>query len=295
MLGWYWRVLVYARFSGLSGSFDLLCCSVPAAAPPSTTRPGTPAARMRPHVASDVKKERSRQLSALVDGFSSSSIKLVGSKQLVDVVEVAADGHHLVGHTNNYTQVTRGQRERELGQKGLGCPSAWGCKRGRFVRNTFKPLPSTRGQESLQRACLAFWRVRSFFICWFTSSSRVRFTAAVIRRLVCRNQRYAFKVMAHILLFAGYMYHEVHQQLALPADVTHCLGHMTARQHSRSGCILLLLLYVVFGCKRIEVVLFAGVVSSNRGHDMLVQMGCMQAFSSSFLIRAQWMPAIMRI
>jgi hypothetical protein len=73
----------------------------------SSSRPGTPAARMRPHVPSAVKKERSRQLSVLVDGFTSSSSRLVGSRQLVDVVEVAADGHHLVGHTDNYTQVQR--------------------------------------------------------------------------------------------------------------------------------------------------------------------------------------------
>ena len=34
------------------------------------------------------------------------SARLVGSRQLVGVVEVAADGHHLVGHNDNYTQVS---------------------------------------------------------------------------------------------------------------------------------------------------------------------------------------------
>jgi threonylcarbamoyladenosine tRNA methylthiotransferase CDKAL1 len=60
---------------------------------------------MRPRVPTSVVKARTRELTALVDGFTAPSQRLVGTRQLVDVVEVAADGHHLVGHTRNYTQV----------------------------------------------------------------------------------------------------------------------------------------------------------------------------------------------
>jgi hypothetical protein len=77
------------------------CCCHPVC----LCRPGTPAARMRPRVPTSVVKARSRELTALVEGFTAPSQRLVGTQQLVDVVEVAADGHHLVGHTRNYTQV----------------------------------------------------------------------------------------------------------------------------------------------------------------------------------------------
>jgi tRNA A37 methylthiotransferase MiaB len=67
-------------------------------------RPGTPAARMK-RVPTHIVKERSRQLTRLVDSFSSSCEGLLGSRQRVWVTDVASDGHKLTGHTKNYTQV----------------------------------------------------------------------------------------------------------------------------------------------------------------------------------------------
>jgi threonylcarbamoyladenosine tRNA methylthiotransferase CDKAL1 len=56
-------------------------------------------------VPTHIVKERSRQLTRLVDSFSSSCEVLLGSRQRVWVTDVAADGHKLTGHTKNYTQV----------------------------------------------------------------------------------------------------------------------------------------------------------------------------------------------
>uniref|UniRef100_A0A7S0RPG7 TRAM domain-containing protein n=1 Tax=Chlamydomonas leiostraca TaxID=1034604 RepID=A0A7S0RPG7_9CHLO len=67
-------------------------------------RPGTPAARMK-RVPTEVAKARSRELSALVDSWSGAYTHLVGTSQRVWVVDTAADGRKLVGHTKNYTQV----------------------------------------------------------------------------------------------------------------------------------------------------------------------------------------------
>eukprot|EP00878_Enallax_costatus_P043482 GHUV01051477.1.p1 GENE.GHUV01051477.1~~GHUV01051477.1.p1 ORF type:complete len:377 (+),score=85.49 GHUV01051477.1:1219-2349(+) len=67
-------------------------------------RPGTPAARMK-RVPTQLVKERSRELSRLVETFTGPCAALLGSRQRVWVTDTAADGHHLVGHTKNYTQV----------------------------------------------------------------------------------------------------------------------------------------------------------------------------------------------
>lgn len=79
-----------------------------------TFRPGTPAARMK-RVPTNIVKERSRQLSKLVETFTGSCATLLGSRQKVWVSDTAADGHHLVGHTKTYTQV----------EKGKGVSSCW--------------------------------------------------------------------------------------------------------------------------------------------------------------------------
>ncbi|GIL63707.1 hypothetical protein Vafri_17597 [Volvox africanus] len=68
-------------------------------------RPGTPAARMRPRVPGPEAKRRSRELAAEVDGWGAVYEHLVGTRQRVVVVDTAADGHHLVGHTRSYAQV----------------------------------------------------------------------------------------------------------------------------------------------------------------------------------------------
>lgn len=52
-----------------------------------------------------VAKARSRALTELVDGFTDCYSHLVGTVQKVSIVEVAADGRHLVGHNKSYVQV----------------------------------------------------------------------------------------------------------------------------------------------------------------------------------------------
>ncbi len=52
-----------------------------------------------------VVKARSRRLTTLVDSLGGLFDGLVGSVQRVCVVDTAADGHHLVGHTKAYAQV----------------------------------------------------------------------------------------------------------------------------------------------------------------------------------------------
>uniref|UniRef100_A0A061S893 Threonylcarbamoyladenosine tRNA methylthiotransferase n=1 Tax=Tetraselmis sp. GSL018 TaxID=582737 RepID=A0A061S893_9CHLO len=67
-------------------------------------RPGTPAARMK-KVPTSVVKARSRRMTSLVEGFGDAEASLVGTVQKCWVVDTAADGKHLVGHTKAYHQV----------------------------------------------------------------------------------------------------------------------------------------------------------------------------------------------
>lgn len=78
--------------------------------PPSVLlprRPGTPAARMK-QLPSEVKKARSREVTAAVDGWADAYSHLVGRTERCCVVDRAADGVHLVAHNKTYAQV-RGQ------------------------------------------------------------------------------------------------------------------------------------------------------------------------------------------
>ncbi len=90
-----------------------LTTAPPVARPRVHRRPGTPAARMRPRVPGHVSKARSRELAALVDSWADAHVGLVGSRQRVWVVDTAADGRSLVGHTKGYVQV--GERVRGPG------------------------------------------------------------------------------------------------------------------------------------------------------------------------------------
>lgn len=56
-------------------------------------------------VAGQVVKARSRELTKVVDSFTTCYDALVGTRQHVTIVDTAADGHHLVGHTDTYCQV----------------------------------------------------------------------------------------------------------------------------------------------------------------------------------------------
>ena len=53
-----------------------------------------------------VAKARSRELTRLVDSFSGCHDDLVGTVQRCTVVDTAADGVHLVGHTKCYAQAS---------------------------------------------------------------------------------------------------------------------------------------------------------------------------------------------
>jgi threonylcarbamoyladenosine tRNA methylthiotransferase CDKAL1 len=67
-------------------------------------RPGTPAARMI-KIPTYTVKERSREVTTLVDSWLNSYSHLVGTQQRVSIVDVAADGRRLVGHTKGFIQV----------------------------------------------------------------------------------------------------------------------------------------------------------------------------------------------
>lgn len=56
-------------------------------------------------VATATVKQRSREVTALVESFTDSHEQLVGTVQRVWVVETAAHKDHLVGHTKGYAQV----------------------------------------------------------------------------------------------------------------------------------------------------------------------------------------------
>lgn len=52
-----------------------------------------------------VVKQRSREVSALVDSWEDSYTALVGTRQQCWVVDTAADQVHVVGHTKSHAQV----------------------------------------------------------------------------------------------------------------------------------------------------------------------------------------------
>lgn len=54
-----------------------------------------------------VAKARSRAMAALVDGMADAHAHLVSTRQRVLVIERAADGRSLVGHTKGYAQARR--------------------------------------------------------------------------------------------------------------------------------------------------------------------------------------------
>uniref|UniRef100_A0A7S1T7V2 Threonylcarbamoyladenosine tRNA methylthiotransferase n=1 Tax=Tetraselmis chuii TaxID=63592 RepID=A0A7S1T7V2_9CHLO len=106
-------------------------------------RPGTPAARMK-KVATQVVKARSRELSALVESFGEAEARFVGRTERCSVVDTAADGHSLVGHTKAYLQVLLPSQECALGDvvtAQIESAGRWSCK-GRVVGepHLFSPL-----------------------------------------------------------------------------------------------------------------------------------------------------------
>lgn len=80
-------------------------------------RPGTPAARMK-RVPTEVVKRRSREISTLVESWTDSYEAYVGTVQRCMIIEKAADGTSLVGHTKSYAQVLIPPND---GRNLLGC------------------------------------------------------------------------------------------------------------------------------------------------------------------------------
>ncbi|GAA0167684.1 hypothetical protein LIER_22562 [Lithospermum erythrorhizon] len=80
-------------------------------------RPGTPAARMK-KVASNVVKQRSRELTAVFESFAPYN-RMEGLVERIWITEIAADGIHLVGHTKGYIQVLVIGPESMLGRSAM--------------------------------------------------------------------------------------------------------------------------------------------------------------------------------
>lgn len=107
--------------------------------------PGTPAARMK-KVPRSIVKQRSREITALVDSWSDSHVALVGTLQKCTVVDVAADGKLLVGHTKGYIQVLLPKDAPDGSGSIMGClvearclsASRWSIK-GEVVRVLYRP------------------------------------------------------------------------------------------------------------------------------------------------------------
>ncbi|KAK9824274.1 hypothetical protein WJX72_009107 [[Myrmecia] bisecta] len=125
-------------------------------------RPGTPAARMKKVPSSKV-KQRSREITALVDSLPATCERLVGSVQRVWVVDTAADGHHLVAHTKSYDQVLLEPCEGLMGAAvnvKLVSASRWSAK-GEVVSWHYQPpAPDTPGTACDGAEVVALTRAR---------------------------------------------------------------------------------------------------------------------------------------
>jgi threonylcarbamoyladenosine tRNA methylthiotransferase CDKAL1 len=112
------------------------------------SRPGTPAARMR-KVPTNVVKERSRALTKLFNSYHSNMFEdMVGTRLVVHLTEIAADGHNLVGHSKNYTQVLVAPDQASLGtcvEVDIVSASTWHCV-GEVVRRGAPRLGSAQQQ-----------------------------------------------------------------------------------------------------------------------------------------------------
>lgn len=78
-------------------------------------RRGTPAAAMKP-ITTNIAKDRTRELTELFNGYHTHD-GLLGSRHLVNVVELAQDGHHVIGHTKAFVQVLIDPSLAQLGDR----------------------------------------------------------------------------------------------------------------------------------------------------------------------------------
>lgn len=101
-----------------------------------------------------VKKERSREVSVLVDSWTDVYAYLVGTTQRCCVVDVAADGRHLVAHSKSYTQVRRRAVGR-LTQQGPGACCGFALLSVLLPGCRLSLPPSACPMSSRPLACLA--------------------------------------------------------------------------------------------------------------------------------------------
>lgn len=134
----------------------LPACNCPHPSPPCNTlphvpctccRPGTPAARMK-KVPSQTVKQRSREVTSLLESWTDAYVHLVGTVQRCCVVDTAADGVHLVAHNKTYAQV-----------------SGSGCQRNRALQGGVE-MTEGRGRQAFNGCgcmcistllCLSLW------------------------------------------------------------------------------------------------------------------------------------------
>ncbi len=105
----FWALLSHDRPQETIKTWSILCWAEGYWCCSPTCRPGTPAARMK-KVPSHVVKQRSRAVTALAESWVNVYAHLVGTTQRCCVVDIAADGVHLVAHTKTYAQASNGLR-----------------------------------------------------------------------------------------------------------------------------------------------------------------------------------------
>jgi len=137
----------YEKTKELVGRYRFRHCHISQFYP----RPGTPAARMKRVPTKEV-KQRTRDLTQLIESFDDCYGHLVGSKITVWVTDTAADKFHLVGHSKSYVQVLLPPQEGLLGSvvvaRIVSC-SRWSVK-GVVVSWKFSPYfeVESRGNEA---------------------------------------------------------------------------------------------------------------------------------------------------
>jgi len=112
-------------------------------------RPGTPAARMK-RVRTDIVKARSREITSLVESWTDAHAALVGTAQRCCVIDTAADGLFLVGHSKSYAQVLIAEDAPDGSGSLMGCvvlvritsAGRWSV-RGEVLEVLYRPPPQT--------------------------------------------------------------------------------------------------------------------------------------------------------
>ena len=119
-------------------------------------------------VPTKIVKQRTRALTALVESFDDCYHHLVGQEMTVWVMDVAADKHHLVGHSKSYTQVLLPPQEFLLGsvvKAKITSASRWSVK-GEVTQWIFNPhgrpspaaTPVTSNGAPGEKKAVGFWR-----------------------------------------------------------------------------------------------------------------------------------------